>query len=171
MYHRILVPLDGSKQSESALYPASQFARINQAEITLLRVVEYPYEIYPMCESSTFMNPGQPDEKLLAEKAAFCREAEDYLKSLLPMTELPVSKVSMEVRECPVVDAILRATKTLEIDLIVMSAVGQGRSPWRIGAVANRILRESLVPVILVGNESYSDQFELVKQRLIESIA
>jgi nucleotide-binding universal stress UspA family protein len=47
MYKKILVPLDGSKQAESALRLASKLARISNAEITLLRVVEYPLKSIP----------------------------------------------------------------------------------------------------------------------------
>ena len=78
---------------------------------------------------------------------------------------MTVSKVSIEVRESPVVDAILSTTENLEIDLIVMSTVGQGHSPWMIGAVANRILRESPVPVILIGKESYSSILDRSRQQ------
>jgi nucleotide-binding universal stress UspA family protein len=155
MYHKILVPLDGSKQAESALHLAGQLAAISNAEITLLRVVEYPYEMYSTCDSSIFMNPNQPDEALLAEKATFCREAEDYLKGLASILEMTVSKVSIEVQECPVVDSILNAVEKSKIDLIVMSPVGLDHNPFLMGAVANRILREAPVPVILVRRELY----------------
>ena len=156
MYHRILVPLDGSKQAESALHLASKLARISNAEITLLRVVEYPMEMYSRCGSNTLAYPSLFDEKLQMEKDAFCKEAEAYLKLLASIAEMTVSKVSIEVQECPVVDAILSTTKKLEIDLIVMSAVGQGHNPWMIGAVANRLLRESPVPVVLIRKEPYA---------------
>ena len=111
MYHKVLVPLDGSKQAESALHLASQLAGISNAEITLLRVVEYPHEMYATCDPSAFVNPNQPDEKLLAEKVAFCREAKEYLKPLASMMEMMMSQVSIEVQECPVVDAILSTTE------------------------------------------------------------
>ena len=156
MYHKILVPLDGSKQAESALRLASKLARINNAEITLLRVVEYPMEMYSRCDSNTLAYPGPFDEKLQMEKDAICKEAEAYLKLLASIVEMTVSKVSIEVQEIPVVDAILSTTKKSEIDLIVMSAVGQGHNPWMIGAVANRLLRESPVPVVLIGKESFA---------------
>jgi nucleotide-binding universal stress UspA family protein len=156
MYHKILVPLDGSKQAESALPLAGKLARIYNAEITLLRVVEYPFEMYARCDSNTLAIPNPVDEKLQIEKEAVCKETQDYLKRLAEIIEMIVSKVSIEVRESPVVDAILSTTENLEIDLIVLSTVGQGHSPWMIGAVANRILRESPVPVILIGKESYS---------------
>ena len=155
MYHKILVPLDGSKQAETALRLVSKLARIGNAEITLLRVVEYPYELYSQCDSSTFMNLNQPNEKLFAEKITYCREVEDYLKGLASIVEMTVSKVSIEVQECPVVDAILSTVEKSEIDLIVMSTVGQDRNPWLLGSVTNRILREAPVPVILIRKESY----------------
>lgn len=155
MYRRILIPLDGSKQAESALHLASQLAGISNAEITLLRVVEYPYAMYSTCDSSNFMNPNQPDEKLLAEKVTFCQEAEDYLKGLASIVELTVPKVSIEVQECPVVHSILSTVEKAKIDLIVMSTVGQDRNPWLTGSVTNRILREAPVPVILIRKESY----------------
>lgn len=155
MYHKILVPLDGSKQAESALRLASKLARISNAEITLLRVVEYPMEMYSRCDANTLAFPSPLDEKLQLEKDAFCNEAEAYLKHLASIVEMTVSKVSIEVQECPVVDAILGTTKESEIDLIVMSAVGQGHNPWMIGAIANRLLRESPVPVVLIGKEPY----------------
>jgi nucleotide-binding universal stress UspA family protein len=156
MYQRILVPLDGSKQAESALRLASKLARISNAEITLLRVVEYPMEMYSRCGSNTLAYASPFDEKLQMEKDAFCKEAEAYLKFLASIVEMTVSKVSIEVQEGPVVDAILNTTKKSEIDLIVMSAVGQGHNPWMIGAVANRLLRESPVPVVLIGKEPYA---------------
>ena len=64
MYQRILVPLDGSKQAESALSLAGKLARIYNAEITLLRVVEYPFEMYSKCQSNGLIDPIQTNEKL-----------------------------------------------------------------------------------------------------------
>jgi nucleotide-binding universal stress UspA family protein len=155
MYKKILVPLDGSKQAESALRLASKLARISNAEITLLRVVEYPFEIYSTCEPNTLVFSSQPNEKLLAEKDAFCKAAEKYLKQLASIVEMSVSNVSIEIQECPVVEAILNTVQTFDIDLIVMSTIGQDHNPWMVGATTNRILREAPVPVILLRKESW----------------
>lgn len=155
MYQKILVPLDGSKQAESALFLASKLAGISNAEITLLRVVEYPFEIYSRCDSTTFVIPNQPDETLLAEKDAFYKESENYLKHIVSTVETSVPNVSIEIQECPVVEAILNTIQKFGIDLIVMSTTGQDHNPWQMGAVANRILREAPVPVILIREESW----------------
>lgn len=165
MYQRILVPLDGSKQAESALPLAGKLARIYNAEITLLRVVEYPFEMYSRCDSNTHNNPSPTDEKLQKEKNAFCMDAEDYLKQLASMMGMTVSQVSIEIQECPVVDAILNTTEKSRIDLIVMSTVGQDDNPWMMGAITNRILREAPVPVILIRQGSYGSAPDRPRQQ------
>lgn len=165
MYQRILVLLDGSKQAESALSLAGKLARIYDAEIKLLRVVEYPHALFSTCDSSAFVNLDQPDERLLAEKVTFCREAEDYLKGLASILEMTVSKVSLEVQECPVVDSILSTVEKSDIGLIVMSTVGQDRNPWLMGSVTNRILREARVPVILIRKESHDSILDGARQQ------
>jgi nucleotide-binding universal stress UspA family protein len=155
MYQRILVPLDGSKQAESALPLAGKLARIYHAEITLLQVAEYPPEIYSKCHPDTIHDLASTNEQLQAEKAAFCKNAADHLKRLASTIEMAVPKVTIDIQECPVVDAILRTVVNSKIDLIVMSTVGQGKTPWMVGSVTNRILRESPVPVILIRKASY----------------
>ena len=164
MYQRILVPLDGSAQAESALLLANTLASLNDAEVVLLRVVEYSYEMYSRCDSYTLADPAWA-ENIQTEKKVFRSEAEDYLKGLASIVEMTVCKVSIEVQECPVVDAILNTTEKLQIDLIVMSTVGQDRNPWLMGSVANRILREAPVPVILVRKESYGSILDHSRQQ------
>ena len=155
MYQSILVPLDGSKQAESALLLASKLARIYNAELTLLRVVEYPIEMYARCAATTFAHPGQPNERLLAEKDVFCKEAEEYLQRLVSIVEMNVANVSIEIQEYPVVEAMLSTVLKFDIDLIVMSSIGQNHNSWMMGAITNRILREAPVPVILFRKESW----------------
>ena len=153
MYQRILVPLDGSRQAETVLPLAGKLARIYNAEITLLRVVEYPSEMYSRCHPNPLKDPSQTNEKLQTEKAAFCKDAEVYLKRLVSRIEMTASQVFIEVQECPVVDAILSTVNKSKIDLIVMSTVGQDENPWMMGAITSRILREAQVPVILIRKE------------------
>jgi nucleotide-binding universal stress UspA family protein len=155
MYQKTLVPLDGSKQAEAAFLLASQLARMSNAEVTLLQVVEYPLELYSRCPANTFADRSQPDEQLLAAKEAFCSETEEYLKHFASIVAMNGSNVSIEIQECPVVEAILNTVQKFKTDLIVMVTIGQDRNPWMMGAVTNRILREAPVPVILIRNESW----------------
>jgi nucleotide-binding universal stress UspA family protein len=154
MYQRILVPLDGSEHAESALSLACTLASMSDAEITLLRVVEYPSEVFSTAVYSRFYpnplaDPGL-DEKMRAKKVAIKRRVKDYLEDLASSIETITPKVLIEIQDGPVVDAILSSIAKLEIDLVVMSTTGEDRNPWMMGAIANRILREAQVPVIFM---------------------
>jgi nucleotide-binding universal stress UspA family protein len=151
MYQKILVPVDRSKHAEAALLLASQLAGIHNAEIVLLHVMEYPFEMYSRRDSYNFAGAKQADQELQTEKDEFYRAAKNYLEHLASMVETPVS---IEVQECPVVDAILSTTEKSEIDLIVMSSIGEDRNQWMVGSITNRILRKAQVPVILISKGS-----------------
>lgn len=154
MVRRIVVPLDGSEHAESVLSLACTLANTSDAELTLLRIVEYPSEVYSSAGYSRFYpNPlAEPGlaEKMRAKKEAVSSQVKGYLQRLASSMEISAPKVSIEIQEGPVVDAILNSIEELEIDLIVMSTTGEDRNPWMMGAIANRILREAQVPVVLL---------------------
>lgn len=156
MYQRILVPLDGSEHAESVLSLACTLASRSDAEITLLRVMEYPTELFSsstdrMCYPNPTGYPGL-DEKIWQKKEAARNQVKRYLGGLASRIETSAPNVSIEIQEGPVVDAILSSIQKRKIDLVVMSTTGEHRNPW-MGAIANRILREAEVPVILARNE------------------
>lgn len=160
MYKRILVPLDGSRHAESALPLASKLARIYNAEITLLHVVEYPFEMYSRWEPDALEHSTRVNEKLQTEKTAFCRDAEHYLKRVAAAIEMNTPRVTVEIQDRSVVESILQTVERSGIDLIVMSTVGQDKSPWLMGAITNRVLREAPVPVVLLRNGFFASAGE-----------
>lgn len=154
MCQRILVPLDGSQRAETALSLACTLASVNDAEITVLRVLEYPSELY----SSFYPNlPADPalDEKIRLKKETIHSSVKGYLEHLASSAENR-RNVSYEIQEGPVVDAILNTAQKLKIDLIVMSSIGNDQNIWMVGCIASRILREAQVPVILMRDGSGS---------------
>jgi nucleotide-binding universal stress UspA family protein len=156
MYKRILVPLDGSEQSEEVLPWVRMLAEINEAEVVLLRVAEYPYSLYSTCYEYP---PSDSDlaKTIQAKKNVIYHEAQDYLKRITSTLAEAGIKVTTEVREGPVVAAILASTARLDIDLIVLATCGQsGGIQWVMGAIANRVLHEAPVPVILIRPTSSS---------------
>ena len=150
MYKRILVPLDGSEQSEAVLPLVSTLANVSDAEIILLRVAEHPYSLYSTCYEYP---PSDPDlaRTILNKKRAIYHEVKGYLERIAVTLGTAGIKVYAEVCEGAVVEAILASTDRLHIDLIVLSTCGQsGGSQWVIGAIADRVLHEAQVPVILI---------------------
>jgi nucleotide-binding universal stress UspA family protein len=156
MYKKILVTLDGSEHSEEVLPLVCKFAEVSKAEIVLLRVAEYPYTLYSMCYEYPPSDPALA-KTIQNKKQVICLEIKDYLERIASPLAKAGIKVTVEVCEGPVVETILASIDRLHIDLIAMSMYGQsGGNQWVMGAIADRVLHEAHVPLILIRPASRS---------------
>ncbi|MGB8644856.1 MAG: universal stress protein [Anaerolineae bacterium] len=140
MYRKILVPLDGSSFGEAALAHARELAHCTGAEIALVRVA-----IQPLYEYATdpllFQTVREDTEAASAE----------YLQRVA--AELSADGFTATVETCtgPVAETILDYAQEIQADLIVMSTHGRsGLARWFIGSIADKIVRASTLPVLLV---------------------
>lgn len=137
MYKKILVPLDGSEASETALPHAQALAKQFGAEIELISVVV-----------PTMM--GDPSMSNVIEKEEVSEETA-YLDG--KVTELTKAgfKASARVAEGLITDAILHAQVAEGVDLIVMATHGRtGLKHLLLGSVAESVVRTAKAPVMLV---------------------
>jgi nucleotide-binding universal stress UspA family protein len=162
MYKRILVPLDGSKLAECALPHAVRLAKgCDGAEIILVSVTER-VRGYRVAGSSTepFVLSGggfgsaiqPPPQRILPEEFGKKeKQAEMYLDRIAAKLESKGVKVHTEVLLWPPAEAIASYAEQNGADVIVMSSHGRsGASRWAYGSVANKVLRASCVPVLMV---------------------
>jgi nucleotide-binding universal stress UspA family protein len=153
LFHRILVPLDGSTKSERAIPTAIKLAQNLGSQITLLRVVEIPR---PSIE-----NPPEPMKEWIEE--AIRREieaAEAYLEGLASLFKANGIAVRTIVRSKTPEQDVLDVVDTDHIDLILMSPHGRGYQDFgheclSFGSVADKVLRRSPVPVLLVRGDEH----------------
>ncbi len=144
MYHRILVPLDGSGFAEAALPHAHALAVNAGAELALLRVVLPPRAEY------------QTPEPLRLQAVYLDTEADAlaYLDSVAADLRAAGLRVTVEVCTGPVVETILDYAESIHADLIVMSTHGRsGMARWFIGSVADKVVRAARLPVLLARPE------------------
>jgi nucleotide-binding universal stress UspA family protein len=136
MYKSILVPLDGSKLAEAILPEIEKVAASMKARLILLRV----------CRAHVF--PGKDPTKAEVE---VIREAEKYLNDIAQRLTTKGFNAEIHVRYGDVADEILSHSKRNEIDLISMSTHGRtGLGRWLLGSVAEKIVRHSEKPVLLL---------------------
>ena len=144
-FKRILVPLDGSPLSERALPVATALAQKFGSEIILLRVLDIPNPTPPVS------HPEVTIGWVREARAHAHQEAQSYLDA----HQQKVYRQGVEVRalrrdRSPAED-ILQVAGSEKIDLIVMSAQGQGGlARWTFGSVADKVARHSPCPVLLV---------------------
>jgi len=152
MYKKILAPLDGSKFAECSLDHVKAIALgCNVPKIVLLRV------LYPTTPPADVPLYGQgykdysPDLVMQPWKQPQV-EAEDYFSELntkFKKENLPVEMVLITGSD--IAETILNYAKDADIDLIIITSHGRsGPKRWLMGSVADRVVRHSTVPVLVV---------------------
>ena len=133
MIRTILAPLDGSERAERAVPEACRLAREEAAVIVLVRVVR-----------------AAPSGDLLAYDAAVA-VADDYLDRLAAQLRAQGLTVRTDVFVSDPAEAIALAALVHGADVIVMSTHGRsGLGRVVLGSVAEAVLQEASVPVLLV---------------------
>jgi nucleotide-binding universal stress UspA family protein len=148
MYRRILVPLDGSKLAECALPYAEALAKGCDTEKVILVSVTERVQGY-----RAFEDPSQPLGQRLVPEAFGKKEkqAQRYLDRIAKAMEAKGINVSTEVLLWKPAEAIVGYAKQSGCDLIIMASHGRsGVSRWAHGSVADKVLRGSPVPVLMV---------------------
>ncbi len=150
MNKKILIPLDRSELAESVLPLACTLAKNSNVDIVLLHVVEYPFSLYLPCEEYPPIDPTLRN-MIEEKKKTILQDGKKYLEHISTHLKKGGIRVHLEVCEGPVVESIVAAAERLYADLIVISTHGRsGNVPGLIGAVADRVLREAKIPVILI---------------------
>ena len=146
MYKKIMVPLDGSKLSEQALSHMKTISiGCNISEITLLMVVS------PIDNSEVIANLGI--ERVQEIENQESKSAEDYITKVAESLKNDGVTAQTAVLKGNPAQKILEYIDENQIDLVVMSSHGHGRSgpsSWYLGNVADRIIKHSTVPVLIV---------------------
>jgi nucleotide-binding universal stress UspA family protein len=148
MFTHLLVPLDGSRLAEAALPSALALASKFNSTITLLRVVRPP-------EITTSTTGSAMTEVLTMLRAHSQEEAEEYLRILQDSLRREGHKVHRHVVFGDgVAQIILEVAEERGVDAIVMSTHGRsGLTRWVFGSVADKVLRQAQIPVLLIRAE------------------
>ena len=144
MYQTILVPLDGSKLAECVFPHVETMVRGSQAKrVVFARVVE-PF--HP--PTGDYILPEEQLRKMEAEVKA---DAENYLKGIVSRVKYEGARVESAVLYGRSADTLAEFATKNRIDIIIIATHGRsGVSRWVWGSVADRILRSSCVPVLMV---------------------
>ncbi|MFN8401037.1 MAG: universal stress protein [Anaerolineales bacterium] len=141
MYKKILVPLDGSKVAEGVLPHAKSLAYSEGAELILLTVTSNP------AMDIVFSDPGIAETAILEQQEM----SKTYISSIENELKAEGFRVSNLMRVGSVAEVILGVAEELGVDVIAMSTHGRtGPARWLLGSVAERVVHNSKVPVLLI---------------------
>ncbi len=136
MFQRLIVPLDGSELAEAALPYAIWLAVSLGSHLILLRAA--------MARALPGVDPVHGQVEVVAEAERYLQRVEKRLRGegLTVRCVVPYGDAA---------EMIVAEARVHRADGIVMATHGQsGPSPWGHGSVADKVLRASPTPVLLV---------------------
>jgi nucleotide-binding universal stress UspA family protein len=150
MYNKILVPLDGSKLAECALPYVEELAKgYGAEEVILVSVTEQVKARTQAPEARELYDLAGPEVTVTFGKKE--AEAQRYLDRISDKLDAKGIKARTEVLLWPPAEAIAACAERNSTDIIIMSTHGRsGPSRWAYGSVADKVLRSSCVPVLLI---------------------
>jgi nucleotide-binding universal stress UspA family protein len=144
MYHRILVPLDGSATAERGLREAIGLAAEQKARLSLLHVADN----FPMLMEMSSVTSYQ---EMLNELRRYGEDVLAKAKRAAAEAGVQADTLLREVTQGRIADVIIDEAKKTGCGLIVMGTHGRrGFSRLTLGSEAERVVRSSTVPVLLV---------------------
>jgi nucleotide-binding universal stress UspA family protein len=144
MFHNILVPIDGSPDSDQALTQAIDLAESEHSRLTLFSaIVTPPSAAYVGVSGEVVANLSRDAE---AETETIIRTATQRVPDRVSLSTVLSSE--------PVRHALIHQIKTGAHDLVVMGSRGRGavRSVL-LGSVSHYVLHHSPIPVLIVHAE------------------
>jgi nucleotide-binding universal stress UspA family protein len=149
-FKKILLPVDGSPFSETIFPYIEELTRDTNAEVILLEVSEPP--IVPSYGTRP-INPTWEKyrDSIWTELQQQASEYLEEMKSDLVKRGWKIKSQIVKGEVGEVAQSIMQVAEKEKIDLVVIATHGRtGVSRWVYGSVANRIVEESLQPVLLI---------------------
>jgi len=143
MFKRILVPLDGSKRAEQALPLATRLARASGGTLHLLRVDTPPQDLAWYATEGAFVIR----DAMVEERASIQR----YMNRLVASEDFAGIPTRVVNAEGEAAQGILTAITEQQADVVVIGSHGRtGLSRWMMGSIAQKVARQSPVPVLVL---------------------
>lgn len=161
---KILVPVDFSACSDSAVRYALGIAENTNTEIHLIHIVELDYSFTGGSALGAKLSEVHIEDKPMNQIKEVFEKADDLLVEMLRDSKVNQSVAHQTaILEGDLVGEIMEYSKKNEIGLIIMGSHGErGINTMLLGSNAQKMIRYSEVPVIVVQEDSLPQKFEKV---------
>ena len=151
MYNKILVPLDGSGLAECVFEHVKEIAKgCEAASVDLLYVVPPFNSFFASDVASSDIRVAGVDIRQFGADS-YEKWGRGYLDGVAKALAKDGISAKTVVLQGDPANSILNYIKENSIDLVIMSTHGRsGPAKWVLGSVADRVLRQSDAPVMIV---------------------
>ena len=144
-FKKILVPLDGSEESEAIIPYIREIGLKLKAEIVLFQAIERSAHLYIADMVVTHL--PYSDEEMEPLKA----DAESYLEKVERMLKGDGITLSSEVGIGETAEWIIEFADEIDVDLVAMATHGRsGIRRWQLGSIAQKVMHAGNTPLMLV---------------------
>ncbi|VVB72228.1 Universal stress protein [uncultured archaeon] len=144
MIKNIMIATDGSETSEKAAKAGIDIARRSAGSVTVV----YVMDIFRLAYLPGYTTLPGIKEQLLELMKKEGKEATDFAAELAMKAGVPCNKI---VAEGSPSEELLKISRESGMDLLVMGSVGRtGLDRFLLGSVAEKVVRNSTVPVLLI---------------------
>ncbi|MDM7913134.1 MAG: universal stress protein [Methanotrichaceae archaeon] len=146
MFEKILVATDGSKHGEKAAEKALEMARLTGGKVTAIYVADVSNYFTPIDVSYNVA-----DEMIVGMRSLVLKDGEAAIKRVEAMAKVAGVPFEGKIIEGNPAEDIMRFAEESKEDLIVMGSIGKtGLEKFLLGSVAEKVIRNSKVPVLVV---------------------
>lgn len=146
-FERILIATDGSRPSERAAEAGVELARLSGKRVTAV----YVAEAGRYSESVGDLSHNIADRVMAGAREAVISEGESATGKVGELAGAAGISIEKRIVEGQPAAEILRLAEELPADLIVVGSMGRtGLSSFLLGSVAEKVVRNSKVPVLVV---------------------
>jgi nucleotide-binding universal stress UspA family protein len=144
-FREILLPLDGSPLAEAAIAPAAALARLWDAEISLVQIVQP----VALTADPPLAFPTEIDDQVTAIRR---EAAQDYLRDVAErLREQGVRASGVAFLGGGVAETLLHLARPERVALVAMATHGRGGvRRFLLGSVADKVVRGAEVPVLVI---------------------
>jgi len=143
---KVLVPLDGSRTAEHSLVYLDALSRLGDLEVRLLSVVDQWTDV----RSLNPVEAGQREDNLLS---TYLREVSSDIEK-----HSGIKVDARVVRGIPA-SGVLEEANSFKPDLLIIATHGRsGPSRWRLGSVADKVIRGAECDTLVVGPKAVAQE-------------
>jgi nucleotide-binding universal stress UspA family protein len=160
----MLVPLDGSPLAEAAVEPAAALARLWDAEISLVQIVQP----VTLTSDPPLAFPTEIDDQLTAIRR---EAAQDYLRDVAErLREQGIRASGVAFLGGGVAETLLHLARPERVGLVAMATHGRGGvRRFVLGSVADKVVRGAEVPVLVIRPTSRGTKKRVLLQKGVQA--
>jgi len=147
MFEKILIATDGSKHSDRAAEAGIEMAKLYSSAVTALFVMDIGKEYGPLGDLISKV----ADDLIAGIRSNLQDQGEKATKKVEEMAKMADIAVTRKITEGYPAEDIIRVAKEGDMNLIVIGGIGAtGLERFLLGSVADKVVRSSNIPVLVV---------------------